>query len=93
MSKIVKIIINQTVKDSSLHPDDLELGLPSDVEVVINEDVPLEYLANCALDIFHEAYAIKVLDDFELTVHYNGEEIEQDLNLDSYTYSKMGYIA
>lgn len=90
MTKIVKVLVEQQVSDNELHDDDLSLGLPSEVEILVKDEVPENHLANCALDVFHDSFPIKVLDDFELSVEYQGNLIEQDLNIDSYFYSGMG---
>lgn len=76
----VRVICNLD-DESDLSKEDQ--GLPDVVDIEVDGDVDDKWIANAALDAFHESIAVDSLEDFEFEVWMGGEEIEADYSEDA----------
>lgn len=83
-----KAIVRAKAVTNKLHSCDIDVA--GDYEVSLNEEVVDEQIADVALDVFHDSVPIKVLDDFEFTVLFNGEVKEPAPEHESYSYKHLG---
>lgn len=76
--------------EEDLHPDDKDFE--PYVTVQIEDDVPVEDWADCALDVYHDNITIKVLDDFEFKVYKGNDELTPNDSHDSYSLKHKGHL-
>ena len=88
--RVVTINIEPLVPIDKLDPEDAELSKA--YMVSLDDSVTQEQIADAALDVFHDNIAINELENFELTVLFNGETLEPDPEHDSYSLSGSGKI-
>lgn len=80
--------VQQVDPNAVMHDDDLDVA--GEYDVSLSEDVGPGQAADVALDVFHSNVAIKTLDDFVITVLFEGKEVEGDPEHESYSYSHLG---
>ncbi|MCC1496781.1 hypothetical protein [Alcanivorax sp. 1008] len=88
---MVSVIIKPVVPVERLHVYDAEC-VPGRADVVIDASVEKTRWADAALDAFHSAIPIKSLDDFELSVVFEGEALECRDDHESYSLAGLADV-
>lgn len=86
----VYVSVEPVVDLAELSNEDADV--PGIYLVKVGRDVPIDHLANAALDVFHENIAVGALDNFSFKVFSANGEIDEADDVETYIYSNSGSV-